>query len=141
MSNDLQSVVISSNSDGKWEARHVPSGRLVIGDTVDGGQNLMRDALGLSPSGTFDEPPTSDRFSGLSQAIALFLEGPVSDALAVHSGFARLDAFENGIAHIRLGGGCQGCPSSQITLFSAVRSQLQSRFGDDVIVDVAPSLD
>jgi Fe-S cluster biogenesis protein NfuA len=141
MTNDLQSVVISGTSDGKWEARHVPSGRLVIGDTVDGAQELMRDALGLTSSGRFDEPLTSDRFSGLTQAIALFLEGPVSDALAAHSGFARLDAFENGVAHIRLGGGCQGCPSSQITLFSGVRTQLQSRFGEDAIVDVAPSLD
>jgi len=141
MSNDLQGVVISGNSDGKWEARHLPSGRLVIGDTVDGAQVLMRDALGLTSSGTFDEPLTSDIFSGLSQAIALFLEGPVSNALAVHSGFARLDAFENGIAHIRLGGGCRGCPSSQITLFSGVRAQLQDRFGEDVIVDVTPSLD
>ena len=141
MSHDLQSVVISATSNGMWEARHVPSGRTVIGDTLESAQELMRNALGLTTSGTFDEPTTSDRFSGLTQAIALFLEGPVSSALAAHSGFARLDAFENGVAHIRLGGGCQGCPSSQITLFSGVRSQLQDRFGDDVVIDVAPSLD
>lgn len=99
----------------------------------------MREALGLTSEGQFEEPPTSDLFDGVAQSLALFLEGPVSEALAFHSGFARLDAFEAGIAHIRLGGGCQGCPSSQITLFNGVKSQLQNRFGDDVVLDVVPS--
>lgn len=141
MNTDLQSVIIAKISDGQFEAHHVPSGRKVRGASLDEAQNLMREALGLNKDGKFDEPITSDRFSGIAQSIALFLEGPVSEALAFHSGFARLDAFEAGTAHIRLGGGCQGCPSSQITLFNGVRTQLQDRFGEDVIVDVIPSLD
>jgi Fe-S cluster biogenesis protein NfuA len=141
MSSDLQSVVISKTPNGDWEANHIPSGRTVRGASMEEAQQNMRDALGLNTQGKFDEPKTSDRFTGIAQAIAVFLEGPVSEALAFHSGFARLDAFEAGLAQIRLGGGCQGCPSSQITLFNGVRTQLQSRFGEEVIIDVIPSLD
>jgi Fe-S cluster biogenesis protein NfuA len=107
---------------------------------MEAASQAMREALGLNQEGKFEEPPTSPQFAGVAQAIALFLEGPVSEALAFHSGFARLDAFESGVTHIRLGGGCQGCPSSQITLFNGVRVQLQDRFGEDVIVDVVPSI-
>jgi Fe-S cluster biogenesis protein NfuA len=141
MSIDLQSVVISKTAEGRWLAHHVPSGRKIEADSMELAQEGMRDALGLNVEGKFEEPVTSSRFSGVAQSIALFLEGPVSEALAFHSGFARLDAYEAGVAHIRLGGGCQGCPSSQITLFNGVRSQLQNRFGEDVIMDVVPSLD
>ena len=75
-------------------------------------------------------------FEGLAQAIAMFLEGPVSSTLAIHAGHVRLVAFADGVAQVRLGGGCQGCPSSQITLFNVVRTQLQDRFGDGVVIDV-----
>ena len=141
MNAELQSVVVAKSADGSWIATHVPSGKKASGESPDEASDAMRDLLGLTAAGTFSEPVTSDRFGGVGQSIALFLEGPVSEALAFHSGWARLEAFESGTAHIRLGGGCQGCPSSQITLFNGVRTQLQSRFGDDVIVDVIPVLD
>jgi len=141
MSVDLQSVVISRTSGDRWVAHHVPSGRKVEGETMEAAEQAMREALGINQDGRFEEPQTSNRFGGIAQAIALFLEGPVSEALSFHSGFARLDAFEAGVAHIRLGGGCQGCPSSQITLFNGVRNQLQQRFGEDTIVDIVPSME
>jgi Fe-S cluster biogenesis protein NfuA len=58
--------------------------------------------------------------------------------LALHSGFARLDAYEQSVAYIRLGGGCSGCPSSAMTLISGVKQQLQEKFGEEVVLDVAP---
>lgn len=140
MSVNLQSVVISKTVDGQWLAHHVPSGRKISGATMEAAQANMRSDLGLNDEGSFDEPITSSQFEGLPQAIALFLEGPISKSLSVHSGFARLDAFKSGVAHIRLGGGCKGCPSSQLTLFDGVQNQLKSRFGDDVIVEVVHSL-
>jgi len=56
----------------------------------------------------------------------------------MHSGFARLEGYENAVAHIRLGGGCQGCPSSTITLLNGVLSQLQDEFGEEKIQEVIP---
>jgi Fe-S cluster biogenesis protein NfuA len=58
--------------------------------------------------------------------------------LALHSGFARLEAYEGQAAHIRLGGGCQGCPSSTLTLVHGVQQMLQEKFGEDVVTDVIP---
>ena len=84
------------------------------------------------------EPLTSDRFSEVAKDIAIFLEGPVSDMLASHSGYARLEGFENGVAQVRLGGGCEGCPASTMTLVQGVLVQLQEKFGDDAISDVQP---
>jgi len=134
----LQSVVISTKADGSWQAVHVPSGKVAHGLTKEEAEDSMRDLLGMTEQGAFVEPLTSDRFSGLAKDIAEFLEGQVSDMLAFHSGFARLEAFESGVAHIRLGGGCQGCPSSTLTLMNGVQQQLQERFGEDSIIDIVP---
>lgn len=135
---DLQSVVISKKVDGSWQALHVPSGKVSHGESKDEAEGAMRDLLGMDDSGGFEEPLTSDRFSGLANDIAVFLEGPVSEMLSYHSGFARLEAYESAVAHIRLGGGCQGCPSSTITLINGVQQQLIEKFGDENILDIVP---
>lgn len=135
---ELQSVVISKKADGSWQALHVPSGKVAHGESKDEAETSMRDLLGMDETGGFDEPLTSDRFSGLARDIALFLEGPVSEMLSYHSGFARLEAYESGVAHIRLGGGCQGCPSSTITLVHGVQQQLVEKFGEENILDIVP---
>jgi Fe-S cluster biogenesis protein NfuA len=135
---DLQSVVISKKVDGSWQALHVPSGKVSHGESKDEAETAMRDLLGMDDDGGFGEPLTSERFSGMAKDIALFLEGPVSEMLSLHSGFARLEAYEAAIAHIRLGGGCQGCPSSTMTLVSGVQQQLIEKFGDENILDIVP---
>lgn len=137
---EMHSVVISQKADGSWQALHVPSGKTAHGLTKEEAEDDMRKLLGLSDEGDFREPLTSDRFSGVAKDVALFLEGQVSEMLAFHSGYARLEALESGVAHIRLGGGCQGCPSSQMTLVMGVKDQLQEKFGEDTILDVMPAL-
>jgi len=134
----LQSVVTSQKVDGSWQAYHVPSGKSAHGLSKDEAEDEMKKMLGMDEQGNFGEPLTSDRFEGTAKDIAVFLEGPISDMLALHSGFARLDAYENASALIRLGGGCQGCPSSRMTLLSGVMNQLQEKFGEDVVAEVIP---
>ncbi len=136
--NDLNSVVISQKADGSWQAVHVPSGKTTHGLTKDEAEESMREGLGLNGDGQFDEPPTSEQYSGKAQEIAQYLEGPVTDMLKLHSGYARLEAYDDGVAHIRLGGGCKGCPSSTLTLLNGVQQMLQERFGEEAIVDVIP---
>jgi Fe/S biogenesis protein NfuA len=136
---DLQSVVISKKVDGSWQATHVPSGKVSHGLSKEEAEDGMRSLLGMDDEGGFaGEPLTSGRFSGQSKEIAEFLEGPVSEMLALHSGFARLEAFDQGQAHIRLGGGCQGCPSSTMTLVNGVFQLLQEKFGEETITDIIP---
>ncbi len=136
---ELQSVVIAKKLDGSWQATHVPSGKVAHGLSKEEAEDGMRELLGIDDAGGFGaEPLTSDRFSGLSKDIAVFLEGPVSEMLAMHSGFARLEAYDAGQTHIRLGGGCQGCPSSTMTLVNGVFQLLQEKFGDETITDIIP---
>lgn len=136
MTQDLNSVVVSKDSAGLWQAIHVPSGKIVSANSPEEAYDSMRVMLGITTQGHFTEPKSSDRFEGLAKVIAEFLEGPVSESLSFHAGWARLESFDDHIAHIRLGGGCQDCPSSQITLFNGVKTQLQSRFGEDAVADV-----
>lgn len=135
---DLQSVVISKKADGSWQALHVPSGKIAHGLTKEEVEDAMRGQLGLDETGSFQEPLTSDRFGGVAKDIAEYLEGPVSEMLKLHSGFARLEAYEASMAHIRLGGGCQGCPSSTMTLVHGVQQMLQEKFGEETVTDVVP---
>jgi len=137
----LQGVISSQNDDGTWQVSHEASGRSIHGETQAAAEAAMRDLLGMTADGSFDEPLTSDLFEGVAYDIAIYLEGPVSKMLALHSGFARLEAYQEGLATIRLGGGCQGCPSSRITLMNGVLRDLQDHFGEDVIIDAQPVLD
>jgi Fe-S cluster biogenesis protein NfuA len=134
MNADLNSVVISKKLDGSWQALHVPSGKVTHGLSADEAHDAMRDLLGMGEDQI--EELTSPKFSEHIRDLALFIEGEVSQMLALHAGFARLHAFENGIAHVRLGGGCKGCPSSTLTLANSVKSQVQDRF--DFVEDVYP---
>jgi Fe-S cluster biogenesis protein NfuA len=135
---DLNSVVISKKVDGSWQAHHVPSGKYSFGENAIEAQEEMKKLLGMDTTGEFGAPLSSPEFTGVAREIAEFLEGQVSDMLKFHSGFARLVSFEDGNASIRLGGGCQGCPSSLFTLSNSVKTQLQDKFGEDVIADITP---
>ena len=134
--NNLSSIVVSKGLDGVWEALHVPSGKKATAQSPTEAHDAMKSILGMTQSGDFVEPLTSDRFEGLAKAIALFVEGPVSKSLSFHAGWARLLTFNDGKAIVRMGGGCRGCPSSSATLFNVIKSQLQGRFGDDVVLAV-----
>ena len=109
MSGLLQAVSMKQKLDGSWQALHEPSGRVTHGLTEEEAAQAMRDLLGVENDGSFGEPLTSPQFDGIALDLAKHLEGPVSQMLALHSGYARLEAYQDGIATIRLGGGCQGC--------------------------------
>ena len=141
MTTHLPSVTVDQESPGHWRALHEPSGRMTEGASEDEVLAAMKDLLGMDTSGRTLEPFTSDRFEGMARDLAIYLEGPVSEMLALHSGYARLEAYQDGIAHVRLGGGCEGCPSSRLTLMNGVKRDLQDKFGEDVLLDVFPVLD
>jgi len=109
----LQGVRFTEKADGSWEAIHEASGKVSHGLTEAEATDSMKNLLEMND---------------------------VSKQLAIHSGFARLESFESGIAFIKLGGGCSGCPSSAITLINGVKTELQEKFGEEVVVDVAPSI-
>ena len=141
MSMSMQAVNLKEKLDGSWQALHEPSGRITHGLTGDEAESAMRDLLGMDNAGDFGVPLTSPQFEGTGFEIATHLEGPVSQMLALHSGYARLEAYQDAIATIRLGGGCEGCPSSRLTLMNGVKRDLQDKFGEELVIDVFPVLD
>jgi Fe-S cluster biogenesis protein NfuA len=141
MISQIPAVSLHQLEDQSWLATHEPSGRQTGGATVAEAEEAMRLLLGFNEQGQMEEPGTSELFEGVARDIALYLEGPVSNMLALHSGFARLEAYQDGIAMVRLGGGCEGCPSSRLTLLNGVKRDLQERFGEALVMDVCPVLD
>lgn len=138
----LNSVDFSTKLDGSWVAKHVPSGKVAHGLSRQEAEDAMIDLLTDQDKEHNDNIPlTSPRFQGISKKIALRLEGPISRMLGLHDGYARLEAYEAGMARIRLGGGCQGCPSSLITLSGSVKADLQHQFGSEVVADVLPVME
>lgn len=136
----LASVTVT-NLGSQWMAKHEPSGREVLAASEKHALLAMAEELGFDASGKSTEPLTSDQFEGLAREIAEYLEGAISERLAFHSGFARLESYQDGMAAVRLGGGCQGCPSSRLTLMMGVKKELQDTFGEEALIDVYPALD
>ena len=62
--------------------------------------------------------------------IQKFIDEDINPALASHGGFITIDNFNEEHKHLylRLGGGCQGCASSTITLQLQVRNFLMEEF-------------
>ena len=64
--------------------------------------------------------------------IQKFIDEDINPALASHGGYITIDKFDEERKHLylMLGGGCQGCASSTITLQIQVRNFLMEEFPD-----------
>ncbi len=58
-------------------------------------------------------PPWSDP---LALRVQQLFDSSINPGIAAHGGFVDLIAVEDGVAYIRLGGGCQGCGLADVTL-------------------------
>lgn len=93
-----------------------------------------------------DPPPVSQEAldavqvspqADMADMIEQLLEQHINPALASHGGFVSLVKVENGDVYIEMGGGCQGCAASQMTMRNGVESAIREicpQVGD--IIDV-----
>ena len=100
----------------------------VRGATIDWSDDLMRGGLAVSnpnrPSPVV-EPPSGDGLSGsVAERVAQVIEHHINPAIAMHGGRARLERVDEGIAYVRLGGGCQGCGMATVTLDQGIESAI-----------------
>ncbi|MCZ7530301.1 MAG: NifU family protein [Acidimicrobiia bacterium] len=65
-----------------------------------------------------------DLSGDLAQQVISILETQINPAIASHGGMAELVAVEEGIAYLRLGGGCQGCGMASVTLSQGIEVAL-----------------
>lgn len=111
-------------------------GDLLVFIPADSVENLRGAVLDMSrdllnPGLTLDNPngpsptigaggPPPDLSGPVAQRVAQVIEQQINPAIASHGGFAEVVAVEEGIAYLRLGGGCQGCGLAKVTLSQGI---------------------
>ncbi len=72
----------------------------------------------------------------MKELVQKFIDTEINSMLKLHNGSCQLVDVENGVASIRLQGGCSGCPSSHITLYNFISPYLKDNFSDikDVVL-------
>lgn len=63
----------------------------------------------------------------LTEKVRTVLNAEVNPGLAQHGGKAELVAMENGVALVRLTGGCQGCGAAKMTLSYGIEQSLRAK--------------
>jgi Fe/S biogenesis protein NfuA len=63
----------------------------------------------------------------VEERVTQLLDGHINPALASHGGFAQLVKVEGTAAHILMGGGCQGCAVSAMTLRDGIQAAILER--------------
>ncbi len=75
----------------------------------------------------------------LPQKVQAVLDQAVNPALASHGGYAALVSIEGSVVHVTMGGGCQGCAASAMTLRDGIKKMLMSALPE--ITDVVDATD
>ncbi|MGE0880204.1 MAG: NifU family protein [Acidimicrobiia bacterium] len=69
------------------------------------------------------------RDSDLAQGIDLLLDTEINPMLDAHGGYVVLLGHDDeNIVYLRMGGGCQGCSMSRMTMVQGVQSSIHERF-------------
>jgi Fe/S biogenesis protein NfuA len=64
--------------------------------------------------------PPADLSGPVAQAVLTVLDEQINPAIAAHGGQADLVAVEDGVAYVRMSGGCQGCGLAAVTLTQGI---------------------
>lgn len=122
---------------GPADAVHVEEGLAVL--VPDGSIDELRDAtldLPTTPGQgglVLRNPNKPDPLAGknleltgdIAEKVTQLLEGQVNPALASHGGFATLVGVEGDDVFITMGGGCQGCAVSAMTLRDGIEKAIK----------------
>lgn len=100
----------------------------------DGGVGMvLRNPNRPNPMAGLDVELTGD----VPERINILLEKAINPNLAKHGGYAELRAWEESKAYILMGGGCQGCAVSSITLRTGIERTLKAQIPEILeVVDV-----
>lgn len=95
-------------------------------DSLDAlrGATLDLPAVGAQNGLVLRNPNRPDPLAGahieltgtIDEKVRQLLDGQINPALAMHGGFAGLDRVEGSVVYVTMGGGCQGCAVSAMTL-------------------------
>ncbi|MCU0272832.1 MAG: NifU family protein [Acidimicrobiales bacterium] len=60
----------------------------------------------------------------IAEKVGQLLEQRINPSLAAHGGYATLVGVDDTVVYITMGGGCQGCAMSQLTLTEGIKAQI-----------------
>lgn len=82
-------------------------------------------------------PATGDLSSDLARRVLAVLDEQINPSIASHGGRADLVSVDDGVAYLRLSGGCQGCGMASVTLSQGIEVALRDEVPEIVkVVDV-----
>jgi Fe/S biogenesis protein NfuA len=99
------------------------------GSTLDLPSNASQGGLVLRNPNRPEVPRLGDNVEltgTVEERIRQLLDLQVNPALAAHGGFASLVRVDGPAAHIAMGGGCQGCAVSAMTLREGIEAAIQA---------------
>ncbi len=135
-------VVYSQGDHGELTVI-VPAGSVdnMIGSVLDVPANSAAGGLVIRNPNTPDPLYGLDiELSGeLPQKVQAVLDQAVNPALASHGGYAALVNIEESTVYVTMGGGCQGCAASAMTLRDGIKSMLMNALPE--ITDVIDATD
>lgn len=113
----------------------VRGARLDWSDEGEGGLVILNP--NVPPRRETPAVPAGDLTGELAVEVIRVLDAQINPSIAAHGGHAELVAVEEGVAYLRLGGGCQGCGLAQVTLSQGIEVALRDEIPELVgVVDV-----
>ncbi|MGH9111530.1 MAG: NifU family protein [Acidimicrobiales bacterium] len=73
------------------------------------------------------------------EKVRQLLDGQINPALAMHGGFAALERVEGDVVYVTMGGGCQGCAVSAMTLREGISRSIKEAIPE--VTEVIDSTD
>ena len=108
---------------------------IIPGDSVDSLRGATLDLPGANGQQglVLRNPNRPDPLSGMhleltgstEDKVRQLLDGQINPALAMHGGFAALQRVEDDVAYVTMGGGCQGCAVSAMTLREGIARSIK----------------
>ncbi len=116
----IESVLIAENSVTVAAAYGVDWPALGIGHVI---RRHIQSGAPIVDRTFFDSLPSE---GDLKWAISDLLDREINPAVAQHGGFVELIDVKRNNVYLRLGGGCQGCGSADVTLKQGIEKAIRS---------------
>lgn len=108
---------------------------IIPGDSVDSlrGATLDLPTTNGQQGLVLRNPNRPDPLSGMhleltgsvEEKVRQLLDGQINPSLAMHGGFAALERVEGDVVYVTMGGGCQGCAVSAMTLREGIARSIK----------------